>query len=198
MKTRILLIIFILSGLIQVSAQDFNFGVKVAPAVSWLSVDQKGVSSDGPLVRFNWGFTGAYNLTENFALVSGFNINSLGGKLKPDGTNASVKSKYTEIQLPVIFQMKSGDISGFKVYLQIGLAEGVFLSAKDGHGESIYSQTIPFNTAYIIASGIDYPIKGDISLIGQIKYNGGLTDINNNKSYTVKSRFIELGVGVMF
>jgi len=198
MKTRILLIIFILSGLIQASAQDFNFGVKIAPAVSWLNVDQKGVSSDGPLLRFNWGFTGAYNFTENFAFVSGFNINSLGGKLKPDGGNVSVKSKYTELQIPVIFQMKSGDIIGFKVYFQIGLAEGVFLSAKDGHGESIYNQTVPFNTAYIIASGIDFPIKGDISLLGQIKYNGGLTDISKNKSYTVKSSFIELGVGVLF
>ena len=177
MKTRTLLITFILSGLIQASAQDknFNFGLKIAPAVSWLSADQKELSSDGPLVRFNWGFIGAYNFTENFAFVSGFNINALGGKLKFEGENRvidpsqaqymniSIKSKYSELQIPALFQMKSNDIAGFKIYFQLGLAQGIFITAKDGNGESIYSQTNPFNTSWIVASGIYVPVKGDIN-----------------------------------
>ncbi len=200
MKTKFLLLIFILSGLIQANAQEkkFNFGLKIAPAVSWLSSDEKGVSGDGPLGRFNWGFIGAYNFSPNFAFVSGFNINTLGGKLKYDATGVSAKSKYSELQIPVIFQMRSNEISFLKIYFQIGLAEGVFMSAKDAEGESIYSQTRPFNTAYIIASGVDFPLKGGIDLIAQIKYNGGLTNIGKDDYYKAKSGFVELGLGILF
>jgi len=200
MKTRTLLIIFILSGLIQASAQkrDFNFGLKVAPAVSWLNADQKGVSSDGPLARFNWGFIGAYNFTENFALVSGFNINALGGKLKPDGEKDHVTKKYSEFQIPALFQMKSNDIAGFKIYFQLGFAQGIFMTAKDGDGESIYRQTRPLNTSWVITSGVDFPVGGDISLLGQIKYNGGLANIGRNNSYRATTGFIELGLGILF
>ena len=215
MKTRTLLITFILSGLIQASAQDrnFNFGLKIAPAVSWLNADQKGLSSDGPLARLNWGFIGSYNFSENFALVSGFNINSLGGKLKfeydenrlldPSQAqliNGTVKSKnrYSELQIPALFQMKSNDMGGFKIYFQLGFAQGVFLTAKNGDGESIRSQTRPFNTSWVIASGIDFPVTGGISLLGQIKYNGGLTNVGKGDFSGVKASFIELGVGVLF
>lgn len=201
MKTRILLIIFILSGLFQASAQEqskkFNFGLKIAPALSWLSTNEKGVSSDGPLFRFNWGAIGAYNFSQNFALVSGININSLGGKLKHDATNVSVKSKYSEFQIPAILQMKSNEIGVLKIHFQIGLAGGIFMSAKDGNDENIYSQTRPFNASYIVASGVDFPVKGGFSLIGQIKYNGGLTNISKSGS-NAKSSFIELGLGVLF
>ena len=200
MKARILLITFILLGFTQVNAQDkkVNFGLKIAPALSWLNSDEKGVSSDGASARFNWGFIGGYNFSPNFALVSGFNVNSLGGKLKLDATDRSVKCNYSELQIPLVFQMKSSEISIFKIYLQIGLAEGVFLTAKDGDGESIYSQTKPLNTAWIIASGIDFPFKGGISLIGQIKYNGGFTNISKSDYFEATSSFFELGLGVLF
>jgi len=199
MKTKILLVIFILSGLVQASAQDkkFNFGLKIAPAVSWLSTDQKGTSSDGPLARFNWGFIGAYNFSQNFALVTGININSLGGKLI-DEDKHSIKRKYTELQIPAIFQMRSNDIGGFKIYFQLGLGGGIFLSAKDGDDEKIYDQTRPFNASYIVASGVDFPVKGGFSLIGQIKFNGGLANIGKSDSYNAKSSFLELGLGVLF
>ena len=200
MKAKILLITIIFLGFTQVNAQDkkLNFGLKVAPALSWLNSDEKGVSSDGAVAGFNWGFIGVYNFSQNFALVSGFNVNSLGGKLKFDATNSSAKINYSELQIPLVFQMKSSEIGKIKVYLQIGLAEGVFLSAKDGDGNSIYSQTIPVNTAWIVASGVDFPLKGGISLLGQIKYNGGITNVNKSGYNDATSSFVELGIGILF
>lgn len=201
MKTRILLITFILSGLIQASAQDkkFNFGLKVAPAISWLSSEQSGVSGDGASAKFNWGFIGACNFTDNFALVSGFNVNSLGGKLKrEDTTKYSMGYRYSELQLPAIFQMRSNEIFGLKIYFQLGLAAGYLMSAKDEDGEKIPKR--PLNTSWIIGSGVYVPVAGNINLLGQIKYNGGLTGIGKKKTPThqATANFIELGLGVLF
>jgi len=201
MKIRILLVAFFLLSLTQINAQDrkFNFGLKVAPAISWLSTDRVDVSSDGASAKFNWGFISGYNFTDNFALVSGFNVNYLGGKLKDDATSVSRVYKYSELQLPAIFQMKSNDIAGFKIYFQVGLAAGVFLNAKeDGH--KIMKDTRPLNSAWLVGAGVYVPVAGDINLLGQIKYNGGFTGIGKKgtAAHQTTANFVELGLGVLF
>jgi len=202
MKTKMLLVGFVLSVFIQIQAQDrkFNFGFKIAPAVSWLGVDGNNASSNGGLARFNWGFIGTYNFSENFSLVSGFNINSLGGNVKygvsPD--NREVTHKYSEFQLPAIFQMQSKDISAFKIFAQLGLGEGLIMSAKAGNGDKISGSTRNFNTSYIIAAGTIYNAIGGVNLLGAIKYNGGLVNINKDKQFKARPSFVELTIGVLF
>jgi len=217
MRTKILLVILVVSSFIQVAAQEkkFNFGIKVAPAISWLSSENKNISSDGAAVKCNWGFIGAYNFSQNFSLVSGFNFNYLEGKLKTDDVglynhnhplmydvnmpdNNGTKRSYTEFQIPAVFQMKSNEIEHFKIFLQIGLAGGVLVKAKQNDVENVFSETSLFNSSFIVAAGVDFPIKGDISLIGQLKYNGGLTNVGKGGFSEAKVSFVELGLGILF
>jgi len=199
---KILLAIFTLLIVFQANAQGkkFNFGLKIAPAISWLNIEYVGdVASDGAVPKFNWGFTGIYNISENFGIASGFNVNSLGGNLKySDGETDTYK--YSEIQIPLLFQMRSNEILGFRVFAQLGIGGGFFLKAKNGEGRSIENETADLNGAFIIAGGIYYPIIGGLNLMGQFKYNGGLNNISRNDEIDnkIKTSFVELSIGVMF
>lgn len=60
MKTKILLFSIVLATLSQISlAQDkkFNFGFKVGPSISWFSIDERGISSEGAVPKLNWGLS---------------------------------------------------------------------------------------------------------------------------------------------
>lgn len=215
MKKTILTILIILTVSIQSTFafdREFDFGFKVAPAISWLSVDNANISSNGSSPKFNWGFIGEYNFNHNFAFVSGFNVNTLGGKLKTseniDGQEFTYNStaNYSEFEIPFIFQMKTDRIGYLKYYAQIGLTAAYVYSAKDENNNDISNASYPVNTGYILAAGAEYPvIGGGISFIGQIKYNGGLTSITKSLNYgnyssdtNAKTDFIELGFGVLF
>lgn len=203
MKKILLSSFLILTFFIQANAQHekkFNFGFKVAPAISWLGIDDPNVTSNGSKIKFNWGFIGAYNFTENFALVSGFNINSFGGnykvKVSPSQSGGSQEIRCNEFQIPVLFQMKTKPIGNLKVYAQLGLGEGAVMRARDKDKNNISSNIRTFNTAYILGAGILYKVAGEVELLGQLKFNGGLTNIS--KSFDSKNNFIELGIGVLF
>jgi hypothetical protein len=216
MKKGIITIIIILAISAQSNfAQDrkFNFGFKVAPAISWLSVDNANISSNGSSPKFNWGFIGEYNFNHNFAFVSGFDINTLGGKLKIDENldgqefTSNSTANYSEFEIPLIFQMKTDRIGHLKYYAQIGLTIAYVYSAKDDNNNDISNTSYPVNTGYILAAGIEYPVVGDVSFIGQIKYNGGLTSITKSLNYGTYSSntntnattdFVELGFGILF
>jgi len=199
-----LAIIILLIGF-QANAQEkkFNFGLKIAPAISWLNIEYVGdVASGGAVPKFNWGFTGIYNVSENFGIVSGFNVNALGGNIKYNNDIEGPPSpyKYSEIQIPLLFQMKSNEILNFHIFAQLGLAGGFFLKAKDNEDRSIEKETTALNSAFIIAAGIYYPIIGDMNLMAQFKYNAGLNNISRSDNFNdkIKTSFVELSLGVMF
>jgi len=204
MKKKILLGIFALAVTFQAGAQDkaFNFGVKIAPAIAWLSIDNNnnGIESDGSDVKCNWGFFGAWNFAENFSLVSGFNVNYLGGKVKAPTLigNASGKIRLSEFEIPVAFQMKTDDINDFKFFAQIGLAGAYIFKAQDKDGNKI-DDARKLGTSYLVAAGTEYAVTGGVSLIAQLKYNGGLTSVMSKSRFAdTKANFVELGLGVMF
>lgn|GEM_PF-3501567 len=207
MKKRILFCILALAVICQANAQDrtFNFGFRAAPAVTWLNIIDDNIDSDGAALRFNWAFFGTWNFSENFSIVSGFNVNSLGGKYKynlgathelPNGT-ATNRLRLSEFQVPIGFQMRTDEISGFKFYAQVGLAGGYIFNARDGNNQNVDNRL--FNASYFVAAGAEYPIVGGISLTGQLKFNGGLTSVMSTRRFAnTKADFIELGFGVMF
>ena len=209
-NTKILLTIIALLIVFHAHAQEkkFNFGLKIAPAISWLNIENDdnvstGISSDGAVAKFNWGFFGIYNATENFGLVSGFNVNHLGGNIKYSdggGTSVRAKHKYSEIQIPFLLQMQSNEILDFRIFFQLGIAGGYFLKARDGNDKKLENETSDFNSAFIISGGIYYPFIGGLNLMGQFKYNGGLNNISRRDGFDgkIKTSFVELTFGLMF
>jgi len=204
MKKKILFCILALAVIYQANAQEkaFNIGLRMAPAIAWLGIDDNNIESDGAVFKCNWALFGAWNFAENFSVVSGFNVNFLGGKYKHkllEGPNVTVTNRIrlNEFQIPLGFQMRTDEVSGFKFYAQVGLAGGYIFRAKDEDNKNVDNRSL--NTSYFVAAGAEYPIDGGISLIGQLKFNGGLTSVmSKNRFASTQANFIELGFGVMF
>ena len=198
MKKKIFLGIFALAVVFQANAQDktINFGFKVAPAIAWLDIDDHNVKSDGSVPKCNWGFFGIWNFTKNFSLVSGFNINSLGGNYKT--LTEKNKIRLSEFEIPAAFQMRTDNIKNFKFYVQIGLAGAYIFKAKDKDDKDLFDNNDArhINTSYFVTAGTEYAVTGGVSLIGQLKYNGGFTSVMDTDK--MKANFVELGLGVMF
>ena len=201
MKKTILLAIFALAAAFQAGAQDrkLNFGFKVAPAIAWLNIDDNpSYEADGSVPKCNWGFFGAWNFTENIALVSGFNVNYPGGNYVSKTSANTGKIRLREFEIPAALQMKTGDISDFKFYVQIGLAAAYIFSAKDKDDKK-RDDARHIDTSYFVAAGAEYAVTGGVSLIGQLKYNGGLTSVMSTSHFAnTKANFVELGLGVLF
>jgi len=196
MKKLLLSVICLIAVLSQANAHDkrFNFGLRMAPAISWLNIDEPGLSESGARMKFNWGFIGAWNFYDNLSLVSGFNINSLGANYRSDIEKYRIN--YTEFQVPILFQMRTNHIGNLRLHAQIGIGQGVMLNARDRDDNNIRSDVRNFNTAYIVAGGMEIRVLGELSLLAQIKYNGGLTKIHRH--YDMRNNFVELAFGVLF
>ncbi len=127
-----------------------RFGVFIAPNTSWMKPTsnksddrQYIISKEGSRIGFTWGLMLDYFFAENYAISSGFQLNSTGGKILAVQnssltplTNPYVKSadfdyKLQYLELPFNLKMRSDEIgSGLRVFGQIGLALGINISKK--------------------------------------------------------------------
>lgn len=63
--------------------KKFRFGLKIAPAINWLKPDDtKKYATNGVTLGFNWGLTGEYNISKNFAIISGVEVFHESGKIE--------------------------------------------------------------------------------------------------------------------
>lgn len=137
----------------RVAAQDateskLRFGAYVAPTLSWMrpttskSNDRVFTSENaGSEVGFTYGLMAAYHFSENYAFVTGLQVNMTGGKLYTvrDGgytaAPASVNSADFDynlqyVELPLALKLSTDDLSGLRVFGQAGITTGVNIGKK--------------------------------------------------------------------
>ena len=137
MKKAFLSIIVIFSFL-QISFAQYNsfprlydlrFGVHVSPAWSWFGSDNNKVSSVGSILGIKLGLIAENRFTENYSIVSGFNVYlSGGGKLRVDGPNKWWVNSYDQFSpspsVADVFQSQSlykYNLSWFEIPLGLKL-----------------------------------------------------------------------------
>lgn len=125
-----------------------TFGLEVAPAVTWLGMnDHPEVECDGAKMKFNGGIVVYFNYGDEnkYSVFTGLNYNSYGGFLKgdlvkaakdgrtvssvyasPAGINSRyerVKYNFGEFEIPVGVRFRTGDINNwrFAAFLNLGL-----------------------------------------------------------------------------
>ena len=125
---------------LTVSAQNqgFAFGFKLGPNWGWTGSTTGAAVSNGARTGFDVGVVAQYYFADNYALVSGINVDFLGGKymfdkarmvtdsLNPDGyleiygVNRIYKSTLYEI--PLMLKMETNDLGDLplRVYAQVG------------------------------------------------------------------------------
>ena len=129
------------------TAQDFRFGFKAAPAITWVKSNTKTLSSDGSGIGFSYGIMGDFGLSDNYAVATEVLVTDMRSKFKMNDTilthsnSGSPAVKYSDvsldfktkyIQIPISLKMKSGKVGSSElVYFgQFGLAPSFLISSK--------------------------------------------------------------------
>jgi len=222
-------IVLILASLFSVSnylnAQDkekpslVQFGLKLGPNVGWFKPNSDNYSSEGSVVGFNWGFITEFNVAKNYAINTGFNVVYNNGKLKYPHVHETdtgiLQRKYNlqYLEIPICLKMRTNQIGYFTYYGKIGLGVNFNVRAKakdvfnvDPEVETDIKDEIVFmRESLIVGAGVLYSLGSETSLMFEIIFNNGFTDIlkgNNTADPDIKqdaySSFIEFNIGVIF
>ena len=213
------MILFANNSSAQDDLQKMQFGIKVGPNLGWIKPDAENYSSEGSVIGFNWGFIAEYNITQNYAISSGFNVVYNNGKLKypylQDAVSGIMQRKYNlqYLEIPVCLKMSTKQIGYITYYGKIGIGVNFNLRAKakdvfnvEPETKKNISDEITFmRESLIVGGGFKYSIGGSTALMFEVLFNNGFSDIlkgKNNVDPTIKqnaiSNYIEFNFGVMF
>lgn len=158
MKKLIVLVVAFLFVASPMMAQDggknFRFGLKAAPSINWYRPDnKKDYTNDGTLLKFNWGLSMEFKLSEVASFATGLEVMYDGGKLNfldtvgyymkddeiqepSDDTTFTFyklenrRYNVTYISIPLNIKMKTKDIGGLTYYGLFGASLGIKVKAK--------------------------------------------------------------------
>ena len=156
----------------KIDVNKIRFGAMVAPTITWMypttSTSDDGkykVSSDGSKVGYMWGLMAEYYFANNYAIVSGFEINSQGGKINtystadigPSNPTNTVISTHFDyrlqyIEIPVALKLISDELpkNGARIYGQVGLTLGINIS-----------RIATYNVVYFDENGVSQTASGN-------------------------------------
>ncbi len=124
-----------------------RFGAYIAPTMNWMkptaSTDNSNtynVESGGSRAGFIYGLMMDYYFAENYALVSGLQVNQTGGQIVSTNRDQSIapgkvlKSDFTYrlqyIEIPVNLKLRTDDMNNVRFFGQAGLSLGINISRK--------------------------------------------------------------------
>ena len=212
----------------ETKQQSYHFGVKLAPSIAWLRSDSKGYTSDGSIFGFSYGLITDFNFANRYAFSTGLDITSRGGKFKTveeyktvlnedSIISSSSTYKLQYIEIPVTLKLKTDEIGIITYYVQLGLAPGINIRARESF-ESAIQRTVAgtvyntsseesnidvsskinsFNLSMIIGLGFEYTVSGSTAFVGGIQFNNGFLDAFDNDA-KVSSNYLALTLGVLF
>lgn len=216
---KILLLVFMVAFTYGIHAQykPVLFGMKAGANLGWLKPDAQGYSNEGAELGFTWGFIGEFFLMENYAILTGFNVNFNGGTMKYPflmdidndtvpvlGTlNRNFNLKY--IQVPLCLKMQTDISEKFRIFGKIGLGTSFLLNAKAKDTFTYESGEIPetsrdirdeialMRESLIIGGGVEIILKGSTAVIIDLTYDNGFNNIfifDNPATPTVQPKAI--------
>lgn len=185
--------------------RPFQFGFTVAPNVSWMNGESQDYKSGPARIGYNWGFISEFFLTENYWVVTGFNITNVGGTLEfpakkmlandTVATPGELTRRYNlgYLDIPLGLKMKTKMFGQIDYYGFIGFLTSFNIKAKaddeftyDNEGVNTVVENTKvdvgddinfLNESLMIGGGVEYYLDESSLLIAGIRYNNGLTNI---------------------
>lgn len=207
--------------LTTIDSKKFRFGVFVSPTMSWMrpTTDktddgQYAPENNGSKIGFIYGLMAEYNFAENYAIVTGLQVNMTGGKIGSTylGSESSSVVKAADfnyrlnyLEIPVGLKLRTDPISGFRFFGQLGLTTGFNIAKKatytvnyvDGNGKAQTSTgenekikgtlaIAPMMFTMNIGAGAEYPINNKLAAYVGIFFNNGFApDATNPNKYAM-------------
>lgn len=227
-KTVQLAFVFLLvmaTGVSTMAQKNINFGLKAAPGIFWLKSSDDTTKGDGSKFGFGYGAMLEFGLTDNYYLVTGVDLVTIGAKTKYEASlgtskiNSTSESTIQYLQIPLFLKMKTKEVGMMKYFGQFGLGTGFALSSKNKSETTTTTGTVVTTSnssdtkkdeifflreALLIGAGFEYNISGSTSLVVGVTYDNGFTPVLRNKNASgkenpsLRSKGIILTVGILF
>ena len=211
-------------------SQKFTGGVFVSPGLSWMKPDiSKKIDNAGVKVNFNFGLQADMNIVgENFRLNFGLLAHKFGGKLTysdsiphfntADSTysfksGATVDYKLTYISFPIGLKGRTNEIGYMTYFMKAGVQPYIRWKTKadvtQGNisNEAINDEMRFMYFDYFIGGGFEYNLGGSTSLVVELVFNNGFSDVTKTQTFyngrlqdtdKVILNHLDLRVGIIF
>lgn len=145
MKKIVITLVFIISVVPALLAQDFRFGLTGSPVFSWFKIDGENFQNEGSRAGFQYGllFDQTIGSVERYAFSTGLIINITGGHYSySDTTNIvdsisviserakDVVAKVQYIEVPLTIKLRTNEVNYMTYYGQFGVTPGVNIKAR--------------------------------------------------------------------
>ncbi len=208
----------------QSEFRPFRLGIYGGLGSSWMKTKTSDVESEGTVFSYQYGLIVDINFTENYAFSSGFNINSMGGKLTDslyfDANNTYFtheKYRINSLQIPTSLKLKTNQMGYFTHFAQIGLLHDFRLSAyndiqyTNNQNEPVSKEDVDYKEytsfyriAFQMSLGTEYALSKSLSAFAFISFENGLSNAFNKEkakiSYNSEAEInkLNLTVGLLF
>jgi len=124
----------------------YEFGLRIAPNISWVTPDSKSIDANGISLDWNYGFTVSRYINERYAFGTEINVVNVTSKFKFNNNVYLFKSDAVKgntgdlsmtynlryLQIPILFKMRTNPINGGKlrVYGEFGMGLGLLIRSK--------------------------------------------------------------------
>jgi hypothetical protein len=199
---------------------QLRFGAFIAPTMSWMkptaAKDDNGefnVSNNGSKIGFIYGLMAEYYFTENYALATGLQINTTGGKIISDRIAPVMNNQIDKadfdyslqfLEIPLALKLRTDNINGIKFFGQLGVTAGINIGKKATYtvnyrnnngadttatGEKIkltggLGIVAPVLFQMNLGAGIEYPFSNKLAFYAGIFFNNGFApDATNPEKF---------------
>lgn len=208
-----------------VTGPEITFGVHVDPVISWFSSDIDSVRNDGARPGFNFGISAYRYFGPNYAISTGINIISAGGRLKTSSAttvdlttgidpvvpaNTPVVYKIQYLSIPVGLKLQTNQIGYLTFFTDLGIDPKIVIGKKVDI-ENLENQKAPgeiksFNISYHIIAGIEYDLGGRTAIVLGLGFDNNFADITkdydkipfNQPNDKISHKLLSIRIGVNF
>ncbi len=222
MKTKLLTLLLVFTigshGISQIS-ENLRFGFKASPHISWISTDDKTISTGSYMGGLTIGTIAEWYLNENYILSSGLGLtfshggnltHKTGGRLMPDSEfsspiydslpdNSKIRYIAQYLEIPFSFRMRSKEFGKFRLTFEApSITVGIKIKARadiDAPGlemttdENINDELNLLNLSYGFGAGTEYTLTENISLLLAIQYKQGFLDVTKDHGVKNNGKF---------
>ena len=202
------------------NAQDdasVRFGIKLAPNMSWLKADTKGLKNNGSSVGYTFGLITEFPIgaSGNYRFGTGLFLNNLGGKYLrsveyKDAINGPVLKKdlatdfrTSHIELPLTLKLMTNEIGYMRYYGQLGFGASYNIRAKADMDSPVFDATGNYVIRFEELEDEDFqnsiqPFRASLIVGAGMEYNfsGSTTlqaGITYNNGFTNALRKVDVG-----
>ena len=107
----------------------YEFGLRIAPNISWVTPDSKSIDANGISLDWNYGFTVSRYINERYAFGTEINVVNVTSKFKfnnnvylykndaekGNASDLSMTYNLRYLQIPILFKMRTNPIDGGKL-----------------------------------------------------------------------------------